>query len=174
MSEENFAADAYKYIVEYAKLAYEKDLRRQDSIIQQASHMQTAFSFMTAALFMAATLLVEHCSLLSNWFYLYTFGSVTFVLLASLFAATMAQNRKKSEAFANAEDFRHLVEDDFENFLSEEQRMKHLAQTYEKVQKDLCTRNDNALVWIKISMWAFYLALGLIGIFFTAAMLKIL
>ena len=174
MNEENFAANAYKYIVEYAKLAYEKDLRRQDSIIQQASHMQTAFSFMTAALFMVATLLVENCSLFSNCFYLYTFASITFVLLFSLFAATMAQNHKKSEAFGNAEDFRRLVEENFENFRSEEQRMKHLAQTYEKVQKDLCKRNDSALVWIKISMGTFYFALGLIAVFFTAAMLKIL
>jgi len=174
MTEDNFVADAYKYIVEYAKLAYEKDLRRQDSIIQQASHMQTAFSFMTASLFMVATLLVEKCSLLSGWFYLYVFSSVTFVLLVSLFAATMAQNRKISVTFANAEEFRHLVEDDFASFQCEEQRMKYLARTYETIQKDLCKRNDKALVWIKVSMGAFYLALGLIGIFFTAAMLKIL
>ena len=95
MSEDTFAADAYKYIVEYARLAYEKDLRRQDSIIQQASHMQTAFSFMTAALFMVASLLVDNCKRLSSWFYLIAFSAITFVLLFSLFAATMAQNRKR-------------------------------------------------------------------------------
>ena len=174
MSGDNFAADAYKYVVEYAKLAYEKDLRRQDSIIQQASHMQTAFSFMTAALFMVATLLVENCKLLSNWFYVFAFSSITFVLLFSLFAATMAQNRKKSKTFENVEDIIQKVEQEYENYKTEEQRQKFLAVTYGEVQKDLCHRNDIALIWIRISMYSFYFSLLLIVVFFTAVILKIL
>ena len=174
MCDESIAQKEYTFIVEYAKLAYEKDLRRQDSIIQQASHMQTAFSFMTAALFMVATLLVEHCDLLSNWFYLYTFSSITFVLLFSLFAATMAQNRKKIKIFENAEEFKNKVEEEYENFKEEAQRQKYLAVTYGALQKDLCHSNDIALIWIRISMFSFYFSLLLIVAFFTAAMLKIL
>jgi len=174
MDKNTFPAEAYAYIVDYAKLAYDKDLRRQDSIVQQASHMQTAFSFMTAALFMVASLLVENCKLLSSQFYLAAFSSVSFVLLFSLFAATMAQNRKKSKAFENADDFKCKVEQEFQNFQTEEQRQKFLAVTYGEIQKDLCHRNDVALIWIKISMYSFYLSLLLILLFFMAAILIIL
>lgn len=168
------AADIYRYIVEYARLAYEKDLRRHDSIVQQASHMQAAFSFMTAALFMVATLLVGNCKLISNWFYLVAFSSITVVLLFSLFAATMAQNRKESKTFENAEDLKKEVEKNYEMFISEAQRQEFLATTYAEIQKNLCHRNDTSVTWIQISMYAFYSSIILILGFFVAALIMII
>lgn len=167
-------ADIYRYIVEYARLVYEDELRRQDSIMQQASHMQTAFSFMTAALFMVATLLVGNCKLISNWFYLVAFSSITVVLLFSLFAATMAQNRKKRKTFENAEDLKKDVENNYEMFKSEAQRQKYLATTYAEIQKNLCHRNDTSVTWIQISMYSFYFSIILILGFFVAALIKII
>lgn len=166
-------ADIYRYTAEYARFAYEDELRRQDSIVQQASHMQAAFSFMTAALFMVATLLVENCKLISNWFYLLAFSSITVVLLFSLVAATMAQNRKKRKTFENAEDFKDEVENNFEKFKSEEQRQKFLATTYAEVEEDLCKKDDTSVIWIKRSMYSFYFSIILMLGFFGAALIKI-
>lgn len=163
-------ADIYRYTAEYARLAYEDELRRQDSIMQQASHMQTAFSFITAALFMVATLLVGNCKLISNWFYLVAFSSITGVLLFSLVAATMAQNRKKRKTFENLKKFIDKVENNYKMLISEEQRQKHLATTYAEIEEDLCKKDNISVIWIKISMYSFYFSIILIVGFFVAAL----
>ena len=173
MITEKDIADIYTYICEYARMIYDYESRRTDSIIRQATQMQTAFSFMTAALFMVAQLKIEESTPLSGWFLFAAYSSITVILLASLFAATMAQNRKRGFGFEDAKTFRDKIVNEYKNFITEEQRQKYLAEYYEKIQADLSERNNEAVEWIQLSMKLFYCALAFISIFFFLALFLI-
>ena len=159
MIEEKDVEEIYSYICEYAKMTYEYELRRYDSIMQQASNMQTAFSFITAVLFMVAPLLLDNCSYLPGWFYFVVFSVIAIIMFVSLFAATMAQNRRRAKAFEDAALFRAKVENEYQSFITQAQRQQYLAKYYEKIQKDLFRRNEDAIEWLQLSMHLFYAAL---------------
>lgn len=159
---------------EYAKIKYESELRREDSIIQQSGNMQTAFSFTTAALFMIAPIAVEYRGVLSLYFFLAAFSSITFVLLISLFAATMAQKRKTQELFPDVEKQIKYIEDNEQYFSTEAQRQKYLAETYSNVQNSLTENNRERIKWVRRSMTSFYIALGISVFWFIVAMCKLI
>lgn len=161
-----------QYLNEYAKFRYENELRREDSIIQQASQMQTAFSFVTAALFMVAPIVIEYNSKLSLTFFLFVFSTITIALLFSLLFATLAQNRKITKNFIDVSDFVEYVENNENNFETENQRLKYITDTYGDVQKDKAIINDKRVKFIRISMWMFYAALGLCAFWFIVAICK--
>ena len=166
--DEKDVEEIYSYLYEYAKMTYEYELRRYDSIIQQASNMQTAFSFITAALFMVAPLLLDNSVGLSGWFYFAVFSVTAIIMFASLFAATMAQNRKRALVFEDVASFRAKVENEYTSFITQEQRQQYLVKYFEKVQKNLNERNEDAVGWLQISMQLFYAALIVILVsFFT-------
>lgn len=174
MSDNNIAKEITLFECEMAKIKYESELRREDSIIQQSGHMQTAFSFSTAALFMVAPIAVDYRGCLSLTFFLVAFSSLTLVLLLSLFAATMAQRRKAQDLFPDSSDQIKYIEDNEELFATEEQRNKYLANSYADVQLSLTENNRNRVKWVQYSMRAFYIALGLSVFWFVVAMCKIM
>ena len=161
--------DLFTFLSEYAILTYEEEKRRADSIIQQASQMQAAFSFTSAALFVIAQVLVENNHLLSHRFYVCSFSSIAIMLLFSLITATIAQNRVDAEVLSDPDVFHKYMIIEFKMFLGEEQRKKYLAEAIEVVQKKLRKRNDKAVEYIQISMIHFYMAIGLIFIWFIIA-----
>lgn len=161
-----------QYLNEYAKFRYENELRREDSIIQQASQMQTAFSFVTAAMFMVAPIVIEYSRKLSLTFFLIVFSSITIALLFSLLFATLAQNREISKNFADVSDFIKYVENNENDFEDENQRLKYIIDTYGDVQKDKAIINNKRVKFIRISMWMFYAALGLCAFWFIVAICK--
>lgn len=161
-----------QYLNEYAKFRYENELRREDSIIQQASQMQTTFSFVTAAMFMVAPIVIEYSRKLSLTFFLIVFSSITIALLFSLLFATLAQNRKISKNFEDVSDFVEYVENNENDFETEKQRLKHIIDTYGDVQKDKAIINNKRVKFIRISMWMFYAALGLCAFWFIVAICK--
>ena len=126
-TEANKNEEKYTFLSEFAKMKYESEVKREDSIIQQASHMQTAFSFITAALFMVAPIVIENKGSLSLTFFLIAFSSITFALLLSLFLATMAQNRKKNATFPDVCSMRDYVKENESYFENEDQRQKYLT-----------------------------------------------
>ena len=74
--------EVFAFIGEMAKVKYENEIRREESIIQQASQMQTAFSFITAALFMVAPIAIEYRgTVLSLSFFLVASYSAFLLLL---------------------------------------------------------------------------------------------
>lgn len=174
MSDNNTAKEITLFECEMAKIKYESELRREDSIIQQSGHMQTAFSFSTAALFMVAPIAVEYRGILSLTFLLVAFSTITFVLLFSLFAATMAQRRKAQDLFPDTSAQIKHIEDNEELFATEEQRNKYLAKSYADVQLSLTENNRNRVKWVQYSMQAFYIAIGLSVFWFVVAMCKIM
>lgn len=174
MSDNNTAKEITLFECEMAKIKYESELRREDSIIQQSGHMQTAFSFSTAALLMIAPIAVDYRGCLSLTFFLVAFSSITLVLFFSLFATTMAQRRKAQDLFPDSSDQIKYIEDNEKLFATEEQRNKYLAKSYADVQLSLTENNRNRVKWVQYSMRAFYIALGLSVFWFVVAMCKIM
>lgn len=164
--------EQFQYLNEYAKFRYENELRREDSIIQQASQMQTAFSFVTAAMFMVAPIVIEYSRKLSLTFFLIVFSSITIALLFSLLFATLAQNREISKNFADVSSFIKYVENNENDFETKNQRLKYIIDTYGDIQKDKAIINDKRVKLIRISMWMFYVALGLCAFWFIIAICK--
>ena len=97
--EKQLADDLSLYIKELARMKYESEIRREDSLIMQASQMQTAFSFSSAALFMVAAIAVEYKEPWTFEFLLLIFSTITGALLVSLVLATIAQRRVEREDF---------------------------------------------------------------------------
>lgn len=164
--------EKFQYLNEYAKFRYENELRREDSIIRQASQMQTAFSFVTAAMFMVAPIVIEYSRKLSLTFFLIVFSSITIALLFSLLFATLAQNREISKNFEDVSTFIKYVENNENDFDTEKQRLKYIIDTYGDVQKDKAIINNKRVKLIRISMWMFYVALGLCAFWFIIAICK--
>ena len=108
----NIADDCYKYIKNVAEIIYESEEQRKVSIIQQASYMQTAFSFVIAAVFMVTPVMLEHRGNLSETFFFIAVSSISFFLIASLFFATMAQNRRMQKVYPTIEAICNKIEDE--------------------------------------------------------------
>lgn len=157
-----------------AKMKYESELRREDSLIQQSGHMQSAFAFTTAALFMVLPVLLQYRGTLSLNFFLLSSSSITLMLLCSLFGATMAQNRKKQALFPDSEEIIKYIEENERLFGSDIQRYKYYANTYSEVQKSLTGINGNRVKQIKASMWCFYGALLLCVFWFAVGIIKLI
>lgn len=166
--------EIYTYIGEFAKFKYEKEMQRENSIIQQAGYMQMAFSFITVALFMVAPILIEYRGTLSLNFFLIAFSSITIFLVVSLFLATMAQNRLKNDTFEDIDVMRDYIIENDESFETEAQRQKYLVDCFAKVQKSKVSINDRRVKRIRQSMYVFYGVLALCIFWFIVAICKII
>ena len=172
--DEEFKENCYKYMAEFAKVIYENEERRENSLIQQASQIQTAFSFVIAAVFVVASIIIEYQGPLSFAFLMLTFSTITVALLASLFSATMAQNRYKRDDFPMVGMLKAKIIQEYENFRTEAQRQKYLLDTYEVMHTSYAKTNDKRQCWVNISMKAFYTALLLCLFWFIVGICKIL
>lgn len=148
------------------KLKYESELQREESLIQQAGNMQSAFAFTTAALFMALPVIIQYRGVLSFDFIFRFISIITIILLFSLFAATMAQNRMRRYSFPNATMVMDHI-DLFKKELSNDGvRIQYIIDTYASVQESLSFTNKRKVIWVRVSMISFYLALAVCLIFF--------
>lgn len=166
--------DCYGYMADFARLIYENEERREDSLIQQASHMQTAFSFVIAAVFMVAAIVVDNRGVLSLEYLLLAFSCITATLMFSLFSATMAQNRTKRDDFPKVNIINQKIIDEYENFVTPAQRSKYLVDTYEIMHISYAASNDKRRHWVMISMWSFYASLAQCIFWFIITLCKIL
>ena len=160
-----------KYEVEITRVKYESEVCREESLIQQAGRMQSAFSFSTAALFMGMPVMFQYRGELSFWFLFVVVSSITIVLMMSLFASLMAQNRGELKVFPNGNRFIQYIEDNENFFDTEEKRNKYLAKAYAEVQESMTESNNKRVFWVRISMELFYGALILCTLWFIVAML---
>ena len=167
-----FQNDCFEYMSDFAKIIFENEERREDSLIQQAGHMQTAFSFVIAAVFMVAAIVVEYRGVLSLTFLLVAFSTITAVLLVSLFFATMAQNRMKRDDFPKVSTIKNLIISEYQMFETPAQRSKYLLDTYEKMHISYERINDQRQRNVKISMTLFYISLALCVFWFIVAICK--
>ena len=171
---EQLQTDCYGYMADFARLIYENEERREDSLIQQASNMQTAFSFVIASVFMVAAIAVDNRGVLSLEYLLLAFSCITATLIFSLFSATMAQNRTKRDDFPKVITIKQKITDEYENFQTPAQRSKYLVDTYENMHISYAAMNDKRRRWVVISMWSFYVSLAQCIFWFIISLCKIL
>lgn len=164
------AIELAKYQSYIAKTVYSAEIRREDSLIQQAGNMQAAFSFTTAALFMATPVMFEYRGVLPFGFIYSAVSSVAVVLLFSMFSATMAQNRRMRDSSISGKDFIKYIETEEEYFKQEHIRYRYLAEQYAEIEKAIKEINERRVFWIRLSMWTFYLALCLGVLWFIFAL----
>lgn len=167
---EKVAEELFEFVKDYALLKWDDEVKRYESLIQQASNMQTAFSFSTAALFMIAPIAVEYKGKMSFEYLILVFASITFFLILSLLFASLAQNRGKLISFADIYDFENFVTNNFESFLSKAQRNKALAHQIEEVQLSASEKNRKMAEKIKWSMRFFYIAILLSVVWFIVSL----
>lgn len=169
--EEKIKEDITEHIKELTKLKYESEMRREDSLINQASQMQTAFSFTSAALFMVAAIAVDYKEPWSYNFLILIFSTITIALIISLVLATVAQRRMEREDFSHIEDIKDFVLENYEESLTKAQRNIQWIDMVGKVEKDLSRVNNNKVILIRWSMIWFYIAIILSVIWFIWAMI---
>ena len=162
----------YEYICDLAKFKYEHEMRREDSIIQQASNMQTAFSFVIIALFTIAPVIVQNRGVLSFIFLLIALSSVAIVLILCLVFATIAQHRKKQATLPTAEEHTQFIENNKNSFVTQAQRRKYMAKIYEELEKSLHSNNGKRIKYVRLSMLFFYISIALCFIWFFIAICK--
>lgn len=172
MAEDTLATELSAHIKELSMMKYETELRREDSLINQASQMQTAFSFTTAALFMVAAMAVEYKEPWTYEFLLLIFSTITIALLVSLVLATIAQRRVEREDFPHVEKIKEFVTENYEDSDSEPKRNMQWVDMIAKIEKDLSRTNDNKVILIKWSMIFFYISIGLAAFWFIIAIMK--
>ena len=161
------------FSLDYAKDIFEEEKRREASIISQANSMQTVFAVITAALFIVAQIAFDYPKPLSRTYLFVVFSVIAVVLLFSLFAATMAQNRKTQAKHSMIDDFRRQVNNESEKFRTEAQRAKYLFELYTKLHESLEINNNWRIEWVKVSMWSFYAALILCVILFSISAIMV-
>ena len=78
--------ELYDFICQCAKMKYEHETRREDSIIQQASHMQAAFSFIIVAIIMAIPVYKVFCLTSQNNEYTVKYDNIAdrFLMICSV------------------------------------------------------------------------------------------
>lgn len=141
------------------KLKYESELRREESLIQQTGKMQSAFAFMTAAIFMVLPVIIQYRGIFSLELIIFIASTITIILLFSLFAATMAQNRRRGHTFPNAVQVMKHIEFFKKELSKDDVRIKYIIDTYACGQESLSLSNKKKVFWVRVSMRAFYLAL---------------
>lgn len=162
----------YDYICDFSKIKYQHERDREDSIIRQASNMQTAFSFVIIALFTIAPVIVQNRGVLSFIFLLIAFSSVAIVLMLCLVFATIAQHRKKQATLPTEEEHTQFIENNKDSFVTQAQRSKYMAKTYEELEKSLHSNNGKRIKNVRLSMLFFYISIALCFIWFFIAICK--
>lgn len=166
--------ELYLHIKELSALKYDTELRREDSLIQQASHMQTAFSFISAALLMTAPIFLEYRhSSISMEFLLFSYAIVILCLLISLILASLTQRRVIKASFLSIPDIIRFVEDNQEHTLRKAEQYKQWAQVVGDVQVSLEKVNERRVKLIRWSMGFFFASIGFIIFWFVCGVLKV-
>lgn len=161
------------YEAQFAEKILDREMKRQEDILQQASHMQTAFSFATATIFMALPVIVGYKGSLSYEFLLFAFSTITILLFVSLFLATFAQRRIKEKEYPSISSFIKYIEDNYTKFLKREQREKYLADTYADIQKSYEDSNKKRSNCLFASTMVFYASLVSAFVFFVIGIINL-
>jgi hypothetical protein len=97
----------YRYVKDLSLQKYDSELRRQESIIQQANTVLTSCSILSAALFMIIPVLLQYCEKLTRRYIFHMASSIVIMLLVAMFFASLSQMRIK---YANLPSVKKLHE----------------------------------------------------------------
>lgn len=153
---------------EYAKLAYEQEEKREDSLINQATQMTTYFSFVSVLILMIIPIIIFEGTLIPPK-YTATVSVITLALLfASMILAVIAQWRFKYQSLsAPLKMFEHII-DNKDYFKTQEQRNKSFVQSLNTTWTSKNKNNDKRAKLIRASMIIFLIGVGffIAGTFF--------
>jgi hypothetical protein len=158
------AVTLYEYTKELAKIKYESELRREDSLIQQGSQMQTAFAFTTAAFFTAYPTIIEYRGRISLNYLLWAAVTIVLALLLSLLFAALVQRRVLKETLMDIPEMENYIAEHYNELLNIDSQLKQWVVLIGKVQVNLAGINNRRVLYIRISMIFFFVALALIAL----------
>ena len=164
-SEGDANSGKWEFLLEYSKIIYENEEKRERSIIEQAGRMQSAFSFVIAALFVLIPTIIEHSGI-SLGIIVTAFSSITLFLILSLVLATLAQYRKKRNDFPRISKMVEELAKYPDAYKTKEQKQKYLTETYETIHDNYEDDNTTKQHYLKASMYLFFVAIALCIIWF--------
>lgn len=145
--------------LEYAKLAYEQEERREDSLINQATQMTTYFSFVSVFILMIIPFALEDEVAIPKMYVAIISIVIITLLIVSMFLAVLVQWRYKYKALpAPIDNFNHIIEN-AEFFKTKEQRDKSFVQALEATWKSKRIINDRRAILLRVSMAFFFSAI---------------
>ena len=158
---ENNLAELTENAYEYARLAYEQEEKREDSLINQATQMTTYFSFVSVLILMIIPIIIADGTIIPVK-YTATISVITLVLLfISMILAVIVQWRYKYQSLSSPLTmFDHIINNK-EYFKTPEQRNKSFVQSLETTWSSKRKINNKRADLLKASMVIF-----LISIFF--------
>lgn len=158
-------ADFYmRNIKELGMFSYELEEKREQSLIGQATSMMTAFSIFTAALYMIVAIIVEFTVLSKNQI-LFSTAIISFILIISLLFAIFAQWRFKYNVVRNIMDIYAAVNNNYEDYRTQAQFDMQWMEQIKVIHGSKKKNNDKRVIFIKISMILFIIAISLLFIF---------
>ena len=140
---------------EYAKLAYEQEEKREESLINQATQMTTYFSFVSVLILMVIPIIVYKGTIIPPK-YTATVSVITLLLLfISMFLAVIGQWRFKYQSLASPLDMFEHIMSNTDYFKTQEQRNKSFVQSLNTTWTSKRKNNDKRARLIKASMIVF-------------------
>lgn len=148
--------------LEYAKLAYEQEERREDSLINQATQMTTYFSFVSVFILMIIPFALEDEIAIPKIYVAIISIVIITLLIVSMFLAVLVQWRYKYQALpAPIDTFDHIIEN-AEYFKTQEQRDKSFIESLQATWKSKRIINDRRAILLRLSMIFFFSAIALL------------
>lgn len=162
---------AYKY--SQSEFIYKSEVKRENSIIEQAGRMQSVFAFMTAAIFTGGALIVQNNHTLHPSFLIIAFSSIALFLLSSLVFATCAQTRLNIKTMDSGFKTVEYIDSKSEIFIKRNAQLSANIELVNKLQKRLEEENDNRIRFLYFSKFFFIVSIINIWLWFIISIISI-
>ena len=153
-------------IVDLAKVSFEQEERREQSILSQSGKLLTALSISSAAILMIVPIFIQNLALQMKNYILICLIIVLFLVLTSMFFSLLVQWRFKYNSLPSPEEiFTHIANNE-EYFETSEQRCRFWIDALENNWRSKLKNNNKKVIFLKIAMILFFVSLGSIAILF--------
>lgn len=148
---------------EYAKLAYEQEEKREDSLINQATQMTTYFSFVSVLILMIIPIIIGIENIIPlKYTAICSVVSLAFLFLSMILAVSV-QWRYKYQALPSPTLILNHIINNKNYFKTKEQRDKCFVETLNDTWDSKRIINDKRANLLRISMTLFFIAIGFIA-----------
>jgi hypothetical protein len=160
-NQEDLADMMMDNIVRFGMFSFELEEKREQSLINQSNRMFTAFSIFTVALFMILPIVIGLYNTLTSKI-MFCVGIVSFLLLASLVLALLAQWRFKYVTMSDIEEFYRKVNEEFSIYKTQASFDMQWKEQILSIHTSKKRNNDTRSKLIQASMWVFLIAIGVV------------
>ena len=152
-----------QFLAENAKCAYELELQRENSIIEQTGRMLVFQSLFTAALYAALPSVLDlfernRCATVLVWLFSVI---VTVLTILGLGVTLAAQGRYKYKSMPNIEEAKQRISALADNHSYEEIKCFYNEKYLTIMYKSLEENNNLRCKLLKVAMWLFYITLAI-------------